>query len=334
MSDPSAKPDSAEKGIPLLVVGQAQKGGDKIASSPVKFDADRPVLRKPDWIRVRIPPGNAVARLKSRLRENRLVTVCEEASCPNIHECFSHGTATFMILGEVCTRRCSFCDVAHGRPKPPDPAEPISLATTIADMQLKYVVVTSVDRDDLRDGGAGHFVACIQEIRRHSPGTRIEILTPDFRGKGRMERALEILAESPPDVFNHNLETVPHLYRDVRPGADYQWSLDLLKRFKAQHPMVPTKSGIMLGLGETMEQVEETLRDLRAHDVDMITIGQYLQPSPHHHPVIRYWTPDEFADLERFGTDLGFTHVASGPLVRSSYHADRMAKESGLVAVG
>ena len=331
--------ESVTRTIPLAVVdgaspaplveGAKQLGGDKIARSPVKLE-DAPVLRKPSWIRVRIPSGNAVQKLKEKLRENRLVTVCEDASCPNIHECFSHGTATFMILGEVCTRRCSFCDVAHGRPKPPDADEPRRLAETVTDMGLRYVVVTSVDRDDLRDGGAQHFVDCIAAIRRQSPGTKIEILTPDFRGKGRMERALEILATNPPDVFNHNLETVPHLYRNVRPGADYQWSLTLLRKFKAQHPDVTTKSGIMLGLGETREQVEETLRDLRAHDVDMITIGQYLQPSPHHHPVMRYWTPDEYRHFEEFGMALGFTHVASGPMVRSSYHADRSAKEAGL----
>ncbi len=335
-------PDPSNKTIPLSVVaegaapaplqpGVKQVAGDKIARSPVQF-ADAPVLRKPSWIRVRIPSGNAVAQLKSKLRANRLVTVCEDASCPNIHECFGHGTATFMILGDVCTRRCSFCDVAHGRPKPPDADEPRRLADTVADMGLRYVVVTSVDRDDLRDGGAGHFVECIQAIRATSPGTKVEILTPDFRGKGRMDRALEILAQAPPDVFNHNLETVPHLYRNVRPGADYQWSLTLLQRFKAQHPDVTTKSGIMLGLGETMEQVQETLRDLRDHDVDMVTIGQYLQPSPHHHPVMRYWTPEEYKALEVYGMDLGFSHVASGPLVRSSYHADRSAAESGLVA--
>jgi lipoic acid synthetase len=332
-------PTPAEKTIPLTVLGDApaslepgvrQVAADKIARSPVQF-AEAPVLRKPSWIRVRIPAGNAVANLKAKLRENRLVTVCEEATCPNIHECFSHGTATFMILGEVCTRRCSFCDVAHGRPKPPDPDEPLNLARTIADMRLKYVVVTSVDRDDLRDGGARHFVDCIAAVREHSPGTKIEILTPDFRGKGRMERALEILAENPPDVFNHNLETVPDLYRNVRPGADYQWSLTLLQKFKAQHPAVATKSGIMLGLGETMDQVQATLRDLRAHDVDMVTIGQYLQPSAHHHPVMRYWTPDEFKALEDYGMALGFTHVASGPMVRSSYHADRQAAEAGFV---
>jgi len=328
------------KAIPLTVVVEAgalrpgvkQTGGDKIARSPVQF-ADAPVLRKPSWIRVRIPSDNSVARLKAKLRANRLVTVCEEASCPNIHECFGHGTATFMILGEVCTRRCSFCDVAHGRPKPPDLEEPANLARTVADMGLRYVVVTSVDRDDLRDGGAAHFADCIAAIRRESPQTRIEVLTPDFRGKGRMERALEVLATQPPDVFNHNIETVPDLYPNVRPGADYAWSLRLLQQFKAQHPSIPTKSGVMLGLGETMEQVQQTLRDLRGHDVDMVTIGQYLQPTPHHHPVLRYWTPEEFKALEDFGMALGFSHVASGPLVRSSYHADRQARAGGLAGL-
>ncbi len=333
--------ESSPRSIPLQVVqtaapapleaGAKQLAGDKIARSPVEF-VDAPVLRKPSWIRVRIPSNGAVAALKSKLRANRLVTVCEEASCPNIHECFGHGTATFMILGEVCTRRCSFCDVAHGRPKPPDPSEPLNLANTIADMGLKYVVITSVDRDDLRDGGAQHFVDCIRAVRAQSPAIRIEILTPDFRGRGRMERALEILAAAPPDVFNHNVETVPELYRNVRPGADYQWSLTLLQKFRAQHPDVPTKSGIMLGLGETMEQVQGTLRDLRAHDVEMVTIGQYLQPSAHHHPVLRYWTPEEFKALEEYGMALGFSHVASGPLVRSSYHADQQARDAGVAA--
>ena len=326
LSEPAAPPASLQEGAKQL-------GGDKIGRSPVQF-ADAPVLRKPSWIRVRIPSGNAVATLKARLRENRLVTVCEEASCPNIHECFGHGTATFMILGEVCTRRCSFCDVAHGRPRPPDASEPVNLGNTVADMGLKYVVVTSVDRDDLRDGGAQHFVDCIAAIRERAPGTRIEILTPDFRGKGRMERALDILAQNPPDVFNHNIETVPDLYRNVRPGADYQWSLTLLQQFKARHPSIPTKSGIMLGLGETLEQVQATLRDLRAHDVEMVTIGQYLQPTAHHHPVLRYWTPDEYKALEDYGYALGFSHVASGPMVRSSYHADRQAAGAGVASAG
>ena len=315
-----------------LVAGVKQKGEDKIARNPVRFDAQAPALRKPSWIRVRIPSGNQVQLLKERLRQSSLVTVCEEASCPNIHECFSKGTATFMVLGEVCTRRCAFCDVAHGRPKPPDTNEPENLAQTIRDMRLRYVVITSVDRDDLRDGGAAHFAACIRRTRELNPATKVEILVPDFRGKGRMERALQALAADPPDVFNHNLETVRERYREVRPGADYDWSLSLLRSFKAAHPQVPTKSGIMLGLGEEQNQVQQSLRDLKAHDVDMVTIGQYLQPSPHHHPVVRYWTPDEFEALREYGMSLGFTHVASGPLVRSSYHADEMAHAAGYVA--
>jgi len=332
VSEAVPAPEARADAPASLEVGVRQVAEAKIARSPVQF-AQAPVLRKPGWIRVRIPSGNAVQQLKAKLRQNRLVTVCEEASCPNIHECFGHGTATFMILGEVCTRRCSFCDVAHGRPKPPDAQEPHNLAATVADMGLRYVVVTSVDRDDLRDGGAQHFVDCIAAIRERSPQTRIEILTPDFRGKGRMDRALDILAQQPPDVFNHNIETVPDLYPNVRPGADYQWSLTLLQRFKQQHPALPTKSGIMLGLGESLEQVQATLRDLRAHQVEMVTIGQYLQPSAHHHPVLRYWTPDEFAALEAFGYELGFSHVASGPMVRSSYHADRQAAEASLARV-
>jgi lipoic acid synthetase len=295
--------------ITISVAGAKQLGAEKMARNTASFNVDVPRLRKPPWIRVRLPAGNAVADLKSRLRNRQLLTVCEEASCPNIYECFSKGTATFMILGELCTRRCSFCDVAHGRPLPPDKNEPARLAKTIDDMRLKYVVITSVDRDDLRDGGA----------------------VPDFRGKGKIERALDILSASPPDVFNHNLETVESLYRNVRPGADYQWSLDLLARFKQQHPDIHTKSGIMLGLGENHQQVVKTLGDLRDHLVDMITIGQYLQPTAHHHPVMRYWTPEEFASLAEFGYGLGFTHMACGPLVRSSYHADLMAHESGLV---
>ena len=327
---------SDQQKIPIRVAaakqaGIKEQGADKLVRNTANFDQHAPVLRKPPWIRVRLPAGNAVAELKSRLRDKRLVTVCEEATCPNIHECFNQGTATFMILGDICTRRCSFCDVAHGRPMPPDAAEPENLAITIRDMQLRYVVITSVDRDDMRDGGAEHYVRCLERIRELNPAVKLEILVPDFRGKGRMERALEILATSPPDVFNHNLETVKPLYSNVRPGADYDWSLELLKRFKAQHPDIPTKSGIMLGLGETLEQVEQALKDLRAHDVDMVTLGQYLQPTPHHHPVLRFWTPEEFEELAKLGYSLGFTHVASGPLVRSSYHADLMAEESGLV---
>ena len=333
--------ESESKSIPLallagapapLVAGVKQKGGDKISRNPVTFDAQRPALRKPSWIRVRIPSGNQVQLLKQRLRQSSLVTVCEEASCPNIHECFSKGTATFMVLGEVCTRRCAFCDVAHGRPKPPDMNEPENLAQTIRDMRLRYVVITSVDRDDLRDGGASHFAACIRRTRELNPEITVEVLVPDFRGKGRMERALAALACDPPDVFNHNLETVRERYREVRPGADYDGSLALLRAFKAAHPAVPTKSGIMLGLGVDENQVQQSLMDLRRHDVDMVTIGQYLQPSPHHHPVVRYWTPDEFEALREYGMSLGFTHVASGPLVRSSYHADEMAHAAGYVA--
>ncbi len=327
---------SSGQKIPIQLDGSSymavQVGADKLARNTAIFDVEAPVLRKPPWIRVRLPSGNAVEKLKAQLRVNSLVTVCEEASCPNIHECFTKGTATFMILGDICTRRCSFCDVAHGRPKPPDGKEPENLANTIRDMGLRYVVVTSVDRDDLRDGGAGHFASCIKHIRALNPTTKVEILVPDFRGKGRMERALEILATQPPDVFNHNLETVEPLYRNVRPGADYHWSLNLLQRFKANHPKIPTKSGIMLGLGETRLQIEKAMQDLRDHDVDMVTIGQYLQPTPHHHPVIRYWTPEEFDRFAESGKLMGFTHVASGPLVRSSYHADQMAKDSGLLS--
>lgn len=317
--------------IPISIQGSKELGADKIARNKAKFDADAPRLRKPPWIRVRLPSGNAVGKLKLRLRERELVTVCEEASCPNIHECFSKGTATFMILGEVCTRRCSFCDVAHGRPLPADPREPEQLARTVRDMELRYIVITSVDRDDLRDGGAGHFAECIEQVRTMNDGVRIEILVPDFRGKGKIERALDILSAAPPDVFNHNIETVKPLYPNVRPGADYEWSLSLLQRFKARHPVIPTKSGIMLGLGESREQVEQALQDLRNHDVNMITLGQYLQPTPHHHPVLRYWTPEEFDSLAEYGYRLGFTHMASGPLVRSSYHADLSAEASGIV---
>ena len=315
--------------IPLRVVGDKETGVNKIARNTARFPEPQSTLRKPPWIRIRLPSGNAVENLKAKLRAKQLVTVCEEASCPNIHECFSKGTATFMILGEVCTRRCSFCDVAHGRPQPPDANEPRHLAETIQAMGLRYVVITSVDRDDLRDGGAGHFVDCIREVRELSPTTKIEILTPDFRGRGRLERALEVLAEAPPDVFNHNLETVRDLYRNVRPGADYDWSLRLLREFKAQHPDIPTKSGIMLGLGETREQVLALFADLRDNQVDMVTVGQYLQPSAHHHPVLRYWTPQEFDELAEAGEAMGFTHVASGPLVRSSYHADEQAHAAG-----
>ena len=302
-----------------------QRGAAKTARIPIKIETTTRPLRKPLWIRARSPANPAVGRLKGVLRENRLHTVCEEASCPNIGECFAGGTATFMIMGDICTRRCPFCDVAHGRPQPLDADEPENLGRTIRQMGLRYVVVTSVDRDDLRDGGAAHFTACIEAIRRHSPEIRVEVLVPDFRG--RMDRALQILNQSPPDVFNHNLETVPRLYKKVRPGSDYEWSLDLLRRFKALHPEVPTKSGLMLGVGERIEEVEQVMRDLRAHDCDMLTLGQYLQPSVHHLAVDRYVHPDEFDRLGELGHALGFKHVASGPMVRSSYHADRQAHE-------
>ena len=286
-------------------------------------------LAKPAWIRVRAPsPNSRFYEIKDILRRQRLHTVCEEASCPNIGECFGKGTATFMILGDICTRRCPFCDVAHGRPLAPDADEPRHLAETIAALRLNYVVITSVDRDDLRDGGAQHFVDCIHAVRAASPRTTIEVLVPDFRG--RLERALEILTAAPPDVKNHNLETVPRLYRQARPGGDYRHSLALLQRFKQAHPAVPTKSGLMVGLGETDEEIIAVMRDLRAHDVDMLTIGQYLQPSPHHLPVERYVEPAVFQLFEAQAAELGFRHAAIGPLVRSSYHADQQAHEAGV----
>jgi lipoic acid synthetase len=301
-----------------------QRGQAKLARIPVKVESNTPPARKPDWIRAKAPSGPGVARIKRILREQRLSSVCEEAACPNLGECFSHGTATFMIMGDICTRRCPFCDVAHGKPEPLDPQEPEHLARAIQAMALAYVVITSVDRDDLRDGGAGHFAECIRAVRARSPETRIEVLVPDFRG--RMDKALEALRREPPDVFNHNLETVPRLYRQARPGADYQWSLELLHRFKPLHPQVPTKSGLMLGLGETEHEVEAVLIDLRAHGCDMLTLGQYLQPSREHLPVQRFYTPEEFDALGRLAQRLGFSNVASGPMVRSSYHADLQAR--------
>ena len=286
-------------------------------------------LAKPEWIRVRGPSeGSRFAQIKTILREKQLHTVCEEASCPNIGECFGKGTATFMILGDLCTRRCPFCDVAHGRPLEPDPEEPAHLAQTIAALKLSYVVITSVDRDDLKDGGAAHFVDCIRAVREQSPATRIEVLVPDFRG--RLERALEVLDAALPDVMNHNLETVPRLYRTARPGGNYPHSLKLLADFKARHPHIPTKSGLMVGLGETDDEILQVMRDLRAHGVDMLTIGQYLQPSPHHLPVERYVHPEVFAVFEREAGNLGFSHAAVGPMVRSSYHADRQAHAAGV----
>ena len=305
----------------------AESGARKTARNPVKIiPVEGPLPRKPPWLKVRAPVGARVTALKGLLRGQRLVTVCEEASCPNLGECFSHGTATFMIMGELCTRRCPFCDVAHGRPNPLDPEEPRRLADTVARMGLRYVVVTSVDRDDLRDGGAGHFAECVRAIRARAPGVRIEVLVPDFRG--RMERALEALAAAPPDVFNHNLETVPRLYRKVRPGADYAWSLRLLERFGGAHPGVPVKSGLMVGVGETDEEIVDVMRDLRAHGCNMLTVGQYLQPSRGHLPVERFVEPARFEEFRRIGEEFGFANVASGPLVRSSYHADRQAAEA------
>lgn len=302
-------------------IGQPQRGADKTARIPIKITPTDKPPRKPNWIRIKVPTGGTVGKLKATLRKYHLHTVCEEASCPNLNECFSGGTATFMIMGNICTRRCPFCDVAHGRPAPLDTNEPLNLAKTIAAMELKYVVITSVDRDDLRDGGAGHFVACIQAVRDISPQTSMEILVPDFRG--RMDRALKIFLQALPEVFNHNLETVPRLYKQARPGADYEWSLLLLKRFKAEHPEVRTKSGLMLGIGEKTEEVLQVMKDLRIHNCDMLTLGQYLQPSRYHLPVQRYVSPEEFEQLAVQGYEMGFKNVASGPMVRSSYHADR-----------
>jgi len=305
-----------------------QKAQAKTSRIPIKVVAAE-TLKKPEWIRVKAgSPSTRFYEIKQILREHKLHTVCEEASCPNIGECFGKGTATFMIMGDKCTRRCPFCDVGHGRPDPLDPDEPDNLAKTISALKLDYVVITSVDRDDLRDGGAGHFVDCIRRTRELSPRTRIEILTPDFRG--RLDRALDILKAAPPDVMNHNLETVPRLYKEARPGSDYAFSLNLLKRFKAHAPGVPTKSGLMVGLGETDEEILEAMRDMRAHDIDMLTIGQYLAPSGHHLPVRRYVHPDTFRMFESEGAAMGFTHAAVGAMVRSSYHADRQAVGAGI----
>lgn len=306
-----------------IAQGEKLRDADKVERIPVKVIASDAVLRKPDWIRVRVPASAEVDRIKKMLRKSNLSTVCEEANCPNLTECFSGGTATFMIMGDICTRRCPFCDVGHGKPNPLNPQEPANLAQAISDMGLRYVVITSVDRDDLRDGGAQHFADCIRESRVLSPNLQVEVLTPDFRG--RMDIALEILSHEPPDVFNHNLETVPRLYRQARPGANYQWSLDLLKRYKALKPEVMTKSGLMVGLGETKEEILDVLRDMRAHDIDMLTIGQYLQPSRDHLPVARYVEPAEFDEYSVAAKELGFKHAACGPLVRSSYHADKQA---------
>ncbi len=323
---PEHKITASTIGPRRVVRGEKLRGADKMARIPVKVEPTTPAtrLRKPEWIRARFPGTPEVLRLKQVLRENRLHTVCEEASCPNLGECFGHGTATFMIMGDICTRRCPFCDVGHGRPEALDTEEPDNVARTVAAMDLRYVVITSVDRDDLRDGGAGHFAAVIHAVRDRCPGITVEILTPDFRG--RLEVALEKLSQVAPDVFNHNLETVPRLYRQARPGSDYDWSLDLLQRFGERHPGIPTKSGLMVGLGERDDEILEVMRDLRAHDVNMLTIGQYLQPSAYHLPVERYVHPRVFEDFRQAGEAMGFTHVASGPMVRSSYHADLQAR--------
>lgn len=313
--------------------GEKLRDAAKVERIPVKVIASDSLERKPDWIRVRVPASPEVDRIKRILRKHKLASVCEEANCPNLGECFSGGTATFMIMGEICTRRCPFCDVGHGKPNPLDVNEPRQLAEAIAEMKLSYVVITSVDRDDLRDGGAQHFADCIREARLHSPGLQVEILTPDFRG--RMDIALDILEAEAPDVFNHNLETVPRLYRQARPGANYQWSLELLKQYKQRRPDVLTKSGLMVGLGETKEEIFQVMRDMRAHDIDMLTIGQYLRPSKDHLAVDRYVHPDEFDEYTRLAQELGFKQAACGPLVRSSYHADKqvLGEDVGRVEV-
>lgn len=300
-----------------------QKGQAKLARIPIKIEPLEVRLAKPDWLRIRVSHAPEVANLKKLLREHKLHSVCEEASCPNLNECFSHGTASFMIMGDKCTRRCTFCDVGHGRPDPLNLDEPLNLAKAIQAMALRYVVITSVDRDDLKDGGAEHFAHCIQAVRTLTPTTTIEVLVPDFRG--RMVLALDNLSKAPPDVFNHNVETVPRLYKAVRPGSDYAWSLELIKSFKKRFPHIPTKSGLMLGLGETDEEIKAVLVEMRAHDCDRLTLGQYLQPSPYHSPVHRFVSPEIFDQFRRYAEELGFSHVASGPLVRSSYHADLQA---------
>nr|WP_235582344.1 lipoyl synthase [Rhizobacter sp. Root1221] len=318
---------SAEASMDHIHVAAPQRGVAKTALIPIKVEAAA-ALPKPEWIRVRVPQGERFLAVKQALREASLHTVCEEASCPNIGECFGKGTATFMVLGDLCTRRCPFCDVAHGRPQPPDALEPGHLADTVARLSLRYVVITSVDRDDLRDGGAAHFAACIRAVRARSPATRIEVLTPDFRG--RLTIALDILAADPPDVMNHNLETVPRLYRQARPGADYGHSLRLLQSFKERCPQVPTKSGLMLGLGETDGEVIEAMHDLRLHGVSMLTVGQYLQPRPGNLSVQRYAEPRVFEAIAAKARAMGFAHAACGPLVRSSYHADEQAHSAGV----
>ena len=312
--------------------GVKHKGAAKVARIPIKVVPLEQKLKKPEWIRAQLPTGKKFFEIKNILRDQKMHTVCEEASCPNIGECFSRGTATFMIMGDICTRRCPFCDVGHGRPNALDPEEPQHLASSVAAMNLRYVVITSVDRDDLRDGGAQHFADCITAIRERSPNTKIEILVPDFRG--RMDIALEILAKTPPDVMNHNLETHPRLYKQARPGANYQHSLELLRRYKEMMPHIPTKSGIMVGLGETDDEVREIMRDMRANNIEMITVGQYLQPSNSHLPVLRYVTPEMFKQFEHEAYAMGFTNAAIGAMVRSSYHADAQAAEAMASAGG
>ena len=307
-----------------LQQGEKLRSADKVERIPVKVIPTVDIQRKPEWMRIRLSASPKVQTIKNILRKHKMATVCEEAACPNLHECFSNGTATFMIMGEICTRRCPFCDVGHGKPNPLDADEPKNLALAIHEMGLSYVVITSVDRDDLRDGGAQHFADCIREAKLLSPNLQVEVLVPDFRG--RMAPALEILSATPPDVFNHNMETVPRLYREARPGANYEWSLKLLKDYKVLNPNVPTKSGLMVGLGETKEELLRTLDDLRAHDVDMLTVGQYLQPSVNHLPVDRFVHPDEFAEYTAYAESIGFKQAACGPLVRSSYHADKQAR--------
>lgn len=307
-----------------LQQGEKLRSADKVERIPVKVIPTTEIPRKPEWMRIRLSTSPKVQQIKNTLRKHKMATVCEEAACPNLNECFSHGTATFMIMGEICTRRCPFCDVGHGKPNPLDTEEPANLAKAIHEMGLSYVVITSVDRDDLRDGGAQHFADCIREAKILSPELKVEVLVPDFRG--RMAPALDILTATPPDVFNHNMETIPRLYREARPGANYEWSLKLLKDYKARNPNVPTKSGLMVGLGETKDELLRTLDDLRAHDVDMLTVGQYLQPSPSHLAVDRFVHPDEFAEYTEYAESIGFEQAACGPLVRSSYHADKQAR--------
>ncbi len=311
--------DNAKLPIPNNTQGVKHKSESKVSRIPIKV-IHAPVLKKPEWIRVKLSTNSKFTKMKELLREHKLHTVCEEANCPNINECFSSGTATFMIMGDICTRRCTFCDVGHGRPNQLDPNEPKEVANAVKILGLKYVVITSVDRDDLRDGGAMHFVECIKEIRNTSPETKIEILVPDFRG--RLDKALEILSQNPPDVLNHNVETVPRIYKQIRPGSDYMHSLKLLEQFKKTNPLIPTKSGIMVGLGETDEEIKDVLQDMRNHSIDMLTLGQYLQPSTHHTPVMRYMHPDTFKEFETYAYSIGFKHAAVGAMVRSSYHAD------------